>query len=174
MARRRHRSIKPAAPADGESRPVPPTAETVARLRRDVIDRLYADGRLRPEQADAAFEVRRVWEAFGRGLFPASRMEERIEQPQKQPMFVDPIERLTPAEEIAWRTRYRPWAREMALLLAAGTVRVSRLQLVLDVVVDNHGFRQVEGWYRMRHGMAFDHIDAALYRYARIAGWIQD
>jgi hypothetical protein len=145
MARRKHRSINPTADSDTESGPTPPTSETVAKLRSDVIDRLYGEGRLRPEHVDAAFEIRRVWEAFGRGLFPGSHFGDRVPQPHLQPMFVDPIDRLTPAEEIAWRTRYRPWAREMSLLVVTGSVRVSRLQLILDVVVDNNGFRQVEG-----------------------------
>ncbi len=145
MARRRHRNIRRAVRADQPDSPVPPTAETVTKLRRDVVDRLYQEGRLAPELLSAAVEIRRVWEAFGRGLFPGSNIGEGIRQSHRRAMFVDPIERMTASEEIAWRVRYRPWAREMALMVAAGTVRVSRLQLVLDVVVDNHGLRQVEG-----------------------------
>jgi hypothetical protein len=155
MARRKHRSIALAKSEDDPTRPIPPTAETVAKVRSDVINRLYSEGRLRPEHVDAALEIRRVWEAFGRGLFPGSQIDDRVPQPHIKAMFLDPIDRLTPAEEIAWRQRYRPWAREMALLIVTGTVRVSRLQLMLDVVVDNNGIRQVEGWYRMRHGGAF-------------------
>jgi hypothetical protein len=60
----------------------------------------------------------------------------------------------------------------MSLEIAAGIVRVSRLQIVLDVVVDNYGLRQVEAWYRMRHGLAFEHVRAALHRYAVLAGWV--
>jgi hypothetical protein len=52
-------------------------------------------------------------------------------------------------------------------------VRVSRLQLVLDLVVDNYGPRQVEGWYRLRHGQALAHVRAALQRYCEIAGWVE-
>ena len=174
MARRKHRSITPAKNEGDQTKPIPPTAETVAKVRSDVINRLYAEGRLRPEHVDAALEIRRVWEAFGRGLFPASQIGDRVPQPHIKAMFMDPIDRLTPAEEIAWRMRYRPWAREMALLIVTGTVRVSRLQLMLDVVVDNNGIRDGEGWYRMRHGMAFEHVRAALHRYCRMAGWIQD
>ncbi len=145
MARRRHRSITTSTPEERADRPVPPTPETVLKLRQDNIDRLYVEGRLRPEHVDAAVEIRRVWEAIGRGLFPESHIRDRVRQPHQQGMFADPIDRMTPAEEIAWRMRYRPWAREMALLIVTGAVRVSRLQLVLDVVVDNYGFRQVEG-----------------------------
>lgn len=174
MARRKHRSIAPANSGNDQTSPIPPTAETVAKVRRDVINRLYSEGRIRPEHVDAALEIRRVWEAFGRGLFPGSQISDRVPQPHIKAMFRDPIDRLTPAEDIAWRQRYRPWAREMALLIVTGTVRVSRLQLMLDVVVDNNSIREVEGWYRMRHGMAFDHIRASLHRYCRMAGWVQD
>ena len=62
----------------------------------------------------------------------------------------------------------------MAVTVAAGAIRTTRLQLVLDVVIDNHGLRQVEGWYRMRHGTAVEHIRAALHRYAEIAGWVDE
>ena len=89
-------------------------------------------------------------------------------------MFIDPIDRLTRLEEAAWRLRYRPWAREMAVTVAAGAIRTTRLQLILDVVVDNHGLREVEGWYRMRHGAAIEHVRAALHRYAEIAGWVDE
>ena len=153
---------------------VGPTPETASRLRRDLVARLAREGRLGPEQVRAALEVRRVWEAFGRGLFPTVDATAPIVQRGKHAMFVDPIERLTPAEERAWRLRYRPWAREMAVTVAAGAIRTTRLQLILDVVVDNHGLREVEGWYRMRHGGAIEHVRAALHRYAEIAGWVDE
>jgi hypothetical protein len=57
--------------------------------------------------------------------------------------------------------------------IVAGVVRVSRLQLVFDIVIDNHGIRQVEGWYRLRHGQAVDHVRSALRRYCEMAGWIE-
>ena len=134
--------------------------------------RLAREGRLGGEQVRAALEIRRVWEAFGRGLFPAAGSIAPRAGRKRHAMFCDPIERLTPEEESAWRLRYRPWAREMAVTVAAGAIRTTRLQLILDIVIDNHGLRQVEGWYRMRHGGAVEHIRAALHRYAEIAGWV--
>ena len=151
-----------------------PTPETAAKLRRDLVARLAREGRLGREQVRAALEVRRVWEAFGRGLFPATNTMAAVAGRRERAMFVDPIDRLTPEEERAWRLRYRPWAREMAVTVAAGAIRTTRLQLILDVVVDNHGLREVEGWYRMRHGAAIEHIRAALHRYAEIAGWVDE
>lgn len=151
-----------------------PTPETVHKLRCDIVARLAGQGRLGPEQTRAAIEIRRVWTAFGRGLFPTARGIAPIAQRRKQAMFADPIDRLTPQEENAWRLRYRPWAREMAVTITAGAIRTTRLQLILDIVIDNHGLRQVEGWYRMRHGAAIEHVRAALHRYAEIAGWVDE
>ena len=151
-----------------------PTRETAAKLRRDLVRRLAQEGRLGREQVRAALEVRRVWEAFGRGLFPATSAFSPVAGRQRRAAFADPVERLTREEEAAWRLRYRPWAREMAVTVAAGAIRTTRLQLILDIVVDNHGLREVEGWYRMRHGSAIEHIRAALHRYAEIAGWVDE
>lgn len=173
MARRKHRSIKPPAAAPGDERIVSPTRETVAKLKGDVVVRLYNEGRIRAEHLQAAREVRRMWEAFGRGLFPTAQDPGQYHQAHQRAKYNDPIARLSLAEEAAWRARYRPWAHEMSYEVVAATARVSRLQLVLDVVVDNNGVREVEGWYRMRHGLAFEYLRGALHRYCEIAGWIE-
>ena len=159
---------------DDRTEDIGPTPETAGKLRHDIVERLAREGRLGGEQVRAALEIRRVWEAFGRGLFPAARPIAPIAERRKRAMFSDPIDRLTPEEETAWRLRYRPWAREMAVTVAAGVIRTTRLQLILDIVIDNHGLREVEGWYRMRHGGAIEHIRAALHRYAEIAGWVDE
>ena len=166
------RKPRPAPRAAGDD--TGPTPETAAKLRRDIVARLSQEGRLGREQVRAALEIRRVWEAFGRGLFPATNTMAPAVGRRKHAMFVDPIDRLSREEEAAWRLRYRPWAREMAVTVAAGAIRTTRLQLILDIVVDNHGLREVEGWYRMRHGGAIEHIGAALHRYAEIAGWVNE
>ena len=166
--------MKPADRTDDRTEDIGPTPETAGKLRHDIVERLAREGRLGGEQVRAALEIRRVWEAFGRGLFPAARPIAPIAERRKRAMFSDPIDRLTPEEETAWRLRYRPWAREMAVTVAAGVIRTTRLQLILDIVIDNHGLREVEGWYRMRHGGAIEHIRAALHRYAEIAGWVDE
>ncbi len=172
MARRKHRSIKPPARPGGQ-RIVPPTRETVAKLRQDVVVRLRGEGRLRSEHLQAAREIRRMWEAFGRGMFPTAQDPGAYHQAHQRAEYNDPIARLSLAEEAAWRARYRPWADEMSHEIVAATARVTRLQLVLDVVVDNNGVREVEGWYRMRHGLAFEYLRGSLHRYCEIAGWIE-
>ena len=57
--------------------------------------------------------------------------------------------------------------------VVAAMASVSRLQLVLDIVVDNNEVREVEDWYRMRHGLGLDYLQGALHRYCEIAGWIE-
>ena len=173
MVRRKHRSIRPPAARHGEEQTVAPTRQTVAKLRHDVVDRLHKEGRLRSEHLQAAREIRKLWEAFGRGMFPTAQDPAATHQAHRKAEYIDPIGRLSLAEEIAWRTRYRPWADEMSHEVVAATARISRLQLVIDIVVDNNGVREVEGWYRMRHGLALDYLRGALHRYCEIAGWIE-
>ncbi len=84
------------------------------------------------------------------------------------------IEWLTEVEETIWRERYRPWASEISARPCGGTIRVTQFQVVLEIVVDNRSLRQTEGFYRMRHGAAFEVVSAALERYAVIAGWIEN
>lgn len=131
---------------------IPPTPETLAKLRYDVIERLFRDGRLREEHVRAANEIRRVWEAVGRALFPSSSTVDGQRQPHMRRIFKEPAQRMSDIDEVIWRRRYRPWADEMSIPIVAGTVRVSRLQLVLDVAVDNYGLRQIEADSTSREG----------------------
>lgn len=172
MSRRSKAALRLSYHGDPREAAAPPTEQTVRKLRRDVIERLERDGRLRAEQVRAAMEIRRIWEALGRGLFPVAAPLDVPRQSHWRGRFRDPVDRLGDVDEIIWRTRYRPWAREMAIQIAAGAARVSRLQLVLDVVVDNHGLRQVERDYRMRNGLAIEHLRGALHRYAVLSRWL--
>lgn len=151
-----------------------PTPQTAAKLRRDIVLHLYEKGRLRTEHLEAAEEIRRIWQAFFRSLGATASNPESLATGRQARQTRQPIEWLTGGEETIWRSRYRPWAREMASLPCGGTVRVTGLQLVLDIVVDNRSLRQIEGFYRMRHGAAAEHLSTALHLYARIAGWTAD
>jgi hypothetical protein len=166
-----------------------PTPETVAKLRTDTVQRLHRQGRLTIEQLQAAEEIRRVWQAVGRGLFPtAARLEGVRRAAAGQPR--DPIDRMSDGEERAFRRRYRPWAREMERAPVARSATAGRmtagvaagggagrglscLQLVYDMVIDNYGPRQVEQMHRLRHGLAMQGLRLALQRYAEIAEWVR-
>ena len=130
-----------------------PTPQTAAKLRRDVLLHLYEKGRLRREHLEAAEEIRRIWQAFSRSLGATATNPDTLATGRQGARARQPIEGLTGGEEAIWR---------------------NRLQLVLDIVVDNRSFRQVEGCYRMRHGAAAAHLQTALHLYARIAGWVGD
>jgi hypothetical protein len=173
MARHKRRSINPPVAGQGGEPAVAPTRETAAKLRHDVVIRLYNEGRLRSEYLQAAQEIRAMWEAFGRALFPSARNPGSFHQPHHETERSDLTARLSLAEEARWRSRYRPWADEMWHEVVAAMASVSRLQLVLDIVVDNNEVREVEDWYRMRHGLGLDYLQGALHRYCEIAGWIE-
>jgi hypothetical protein len=158
---------------DTAAAPVRPTPQTVRKLRRDLVAHLYGKGRLRREHVDAAEEIRFVWYAFSRRLGPSAVNLLAVPAGNRSGQARQPIEWLTDREEIVWRNRYRPWAGEMARIHAGGIVTVSRLQMMVDLLVDNQGLRRVEAWYRLRHGAAFENLRDGLHRYAEIAGWTE-
>lgn len=158
----------PERPAEPEA--TPPTPQTVRKLRRDLILHLHESGRLRAEHLRAAEEIRRIWQAFSRGLGPSA--VNPASTGSRGPSVRQPLEWLSDREEIIWRNRYRPWANEASAIPSGGIVRVTRLQIVVALAVDNGGLRQVDGWYRMRNGASFEHLRDGLHRYAVIGGWI--
>lgn len=179
MTRRKKRTQKRSAAAVRPSAAIStgnvgPTPQTAAKLRRDLIDHFLSKGRLRPEHAAAAEDIRRIWQAFSRCLGPTAVNPAALATGRRSGQLRQPIEWLTAAEETIWRDRYRPWAREMSACPCGGTIRVTRFQVAIEIVVDNRGVRQLEGFYRMRHGAAVDHLRRALQRYAEIAGWIDE
>lgn len=153
---------------------VGPTPETAAKLKRDLVAHLRDKGRLSSEQAQAAEEVRRIWQAFSRILGPSATNPATLATGRQAGGARMPIDWLTDMEETIWRNHYRPWAAEMAAQPCGGTIRVTQFQVVLEIVVDNRSLRQTEGFYRMRHGAAFEIVNVALHRYARIAGWVEE
>lgn len=161
-------TARPQPRSDTPETPEPPRAAT-GRRGQDVIERLHGRGRLTREQVIAAEEIERLWQGLTRGMFARSAFRaERMGTPGHH----DPLDRLRPGEEIAWRNRYRPWAQEQAVTLLSRAGDSTRLQLVLDVVVDNVSLRALEDQHGLRHGSALPHLRAALHRYAEIAGWI--
>jgi hypothetical protein len=173
MARRKRRLIKPPVAGQGGEPAMASTREAATKLGRDVVIRLYNEGRLRSEYLQAAREIHAMWEAFGRALFPSARYPGSFHRSHRRSESNNPIARLSLAEEARWRSRYRPWADEMWHEVVAATARVSRLQLVLDIIIDNNEVREVENSYRMRPGLGFDYLRGALHRYCEIAGWIE-
>lgn len=147
------------------------TPETRTKLRPDVVAKLHQAGSLRTEHVLAADEIRDMWHAFGRGMFPSRAMDgtEGCSGGGKTPR--GPLERMTSAEYRTWRTVYRPWAEEMGGGVTPGS-RLTVLGLVVELVVDNYGPRQLEDLYSLRHGTVTKVVADALFRYAEIAGFV--
>lgn len=126
-----------------------PTPETAAKLESDVIDDLWRAGRLRLHHVKAADELRRMWHALGRGMFPAGGMGGASRA--SMAAYPSPIERLTDAEDRIWHQRYRPWCDRLgagvAIVYAVvwdnrpldGEDEVAALAFGLDVYADLAG-----------------------------------
>ena len=144
-----------------------PTAQTVAKLRQDVIARLLARRRILPHHAEAAGEIRAVHEAVGRGMFPTSQSLPWSGRGANRRRARDFLDRMTERERHAWERRYLPWTRAIATEIVGGLPGTRWLQLVIDIVVDNATLRQVESRYRLRHGTALVYLSRGLEHYGR-------
>lgn len=155
---------------EGSGRPDSLATRPRPRSLRDTVLRLGGEGRLTGEEIGAAIEIRSIWEALSRALFARGRIVTAgIGVRSTAVRSRSPFDGLGRAEEFAWRRCYKPWADEMSVEVVAGVRRTTRLQIVLDIVVDNRGLRAVETAYRLKHGTAVDHLAAALRRYVEIA-----
>ena len=145
---------------------IPPTPETMRKLREDVIVRLVRKGLLMPHHQDAAMEIRSVHEAVGRGMFARSSFNPDAGRSPRGHTARDFTDRMSSHERHNWERHYIPWSREMAVAVAAGMAGTRWMQLVTDIVVDNHAIRAVEDRYGLRHGTEVHYLVEALDRYA--------
>ncbi len=157
------------AAARNREKVIPPTPQTVARLKGDNIRRLYTAGRLKDHHAQAASQIRTVFEAVGRGMFPALRPDIWSGQPPKRRSGRDFLDRMNAEERNLWQRYYLPWSRELIGETAAGPSGARRLQLVIDVVVENLNLSEVELKYGLKRGRAFDCLVSGLEKYAHRA-----
>ncbi|MBS4052207.1 MAG: hypothetical protein KGZ69_13515 [Methylomonas sp.] len=148
------------------------TPETLRHFRKDVILRLFERGDLDRHHLDAVDELRRVWNAVDRALFPASRAYERrdYDVPRRYGGLLM-AERMREDDYRIWRYRYVSWAAEMGMLLPARR-RLIWLQLIREIVVDNLAPGQIEILYGLPRGrrMVSKYLRAGLDKYCRAAG----
>lgn len=144
---------------------VPPTRQTVERLRPDVVAGLLRDGRIGLHHARSAQEIRTVCEAAGRGMTSFLRPELFSIDPARRRGGEDFLDRMTERERRLWLGRFLPWTRRM-LAGHAELPGARLLDLVLGVVVDNRGLRETETAFRLKHGRAVDLVLAGLELYA--------
>ncbi len=151
-------------PGKDQGMSAPPACETLRKPRTDVVQKLYVKGGLTEDQLRASEEIRAVWEAWARGLFPkARRIERDTHAPARQP-YRTPIDRMRNREYELWRHRYVPWSEQMQKMKVAGR-KLSRHRLVMDIVIENYAPRQLETHYRLRHGAALTCLREALTKY---------
>jgi hypothetical protein len=144
------------------------TLQTARKLRADVVLRLYRRGSIDMAQRLAAEEIREVWMALGRGLFPQSRFG--FQQPvvaRGRRGYRDPFERLSDRQRRLYERRYRIWAAEVGRM-KVGPVR-TLAALVHEIVIENRGPRQLDRDWRLRNGTAREHLRDALDLYASLA-----
>jgi len=148
------------------------TPETIRKLRRDELVFLFQRGHLERIHLEAAKEIEEIFHAVSSAVFRAGmKYEPRDYDAPKRYSGSFPTESLCPSERRIYRHNYLPWANEMRGLLPAKR-QVTRLQLVIDVVVDNRCVSHIERLYGLPRGKkaVTRHLKDALGRYAEIAG----
>lgn len=138
----------------------------LARFRgnRTLIDEWRERGNLHPAQEAAALEIEHCHRALTAGLWTkTSCYDERVSKS---------LERDWPARiAIALRDRYGPWRDEMAALAKKG----EPVQTILfAALIDGYSLRQLDRERKWRKGKAALLIKRSLWRYAVIAGWVEE
>jgi len=124
-----------------------PTQETAAKLEIDVARELFLSGKIRQAHWDAALEIRAMYAAIGRGMFPAFRPREGGHVAGAR--VRDFLDLMTPAEYSAYEAHYKPWANKLG----------RRMAPVWDTVINNE------------RPVALPLVVAGLQLYAEIAGF---
>lgn len=143
------------------------TLQTARKLRSDVVLRLYRRGSIDAVQRLAAEEIREVWMALARGMFPQSRFGIQLPVETKgKRSFREPFERMSDRQRRLYERRYRLWIAETGRMKIGATRTLAAL--VHEILIDNRGPRQLDRDWRLRNGSARDHLRDALDLYAAI------
>lgn len=142
------------------------TKATRRKLRRDVVQTLWAQGRLSIEQLDAAEEIARVWKLITAGLFARCMRYDREVRSA-------PSKDWRPSDAKAYTERYIPWRDHASTreLLRPGW---QAGDLVLTIVNDNYGIRQAADRQCMDQRTVLRHLQSGLWLYADLAGWVHN
>ncbi len=140
------------------------TADTVRKLRRDIIVVLMESGDITPEQARAAREILKVYTAIAGAQSIRGSAYGELRGGSDNTDW-------QPALSRAYRERYCPWRDAMGLKMVRGTTSVA--SLVFLIACDNMGVRQVADQLRMDQRTVKSVLQQALHAYAEMAGWIE-
>jgi hypothetical protein len=115
---------------------VPPTPETLAKLRPDHLSALLRDGDISPDQERAGRQIHTLFQALHRGASPGSKLREPAGRHTRQ-MPLSPLERLSERQEGIWKAIYGPWAAASSQTVVVRRPKLTALDLAERVLVDN-------------------------------------
>ena len=150
-----------------------PTPQTAKRLRADVLRKLYDQQRLSNAEFKAAEEIRDVLHEIGKGLSPYKAEEDLgTRVTGGGGAYRDPIEKMSAKAYRQWKSHYVPWSQAIGKETVGDGV--TRLQLVLDLVIENIGPSQLRSKYglRKRRDFVTKCVKEDLHRYAELAGFV--
>lgn len=151
-----------------------PTKETARKLRADVIGRMWKNGTLDAYQHEAAREVSELYMVVMRALMPCRDPDAVIVDGGGNKQYATPLEHIPTRLYAAYRERYKPFAQCAGVkefTRDAHANRITVLQIVLDVALDNIGTSQLDKHYGVRNGACKAQLMAALDDYCYLAGW---
>lgn len=154
------------------------TAQTVARLRQDTVQMMFAKGVIGAEQVRAAAEIREIFEALTSGMLsrsswpgdPAAAVARASRGKLKHP-----AEHMPGRIHDLFHKRYKRWSREAgrALVVRSNIYPYSALAMIIDVLIDGTSMSDLSfGFGTRRHEFAKGFV-YGLRRYAEIAGWLK-
>ena len=140
------------------------TPETIRRAKADQIERMLDRGAITVDQRRAANEIMRVWTTMTAALLPRAQSMERAGGGAADAPWPPGLGR-------AYIERYIPWRAEAGGVLVG--VRSTVADLVFMIVVDNYSLHATARHFNMHDGTCRNYLRESLYRYAEIAGWIE-
>ena len=152
-----------------------PTIETAAKLRPDVVYRLFEQGKLTRAMFSAAEEIQDTLQALDRWSMPFMRLgEDFVALSTTHRLPLTPLERISGTEKAAWRRHYLPWLKLASRARPFPGKAIPESRVVLDVVMENRGVSQLERVYGVRRdkGLVTHALKVSLHRYAEVAGWV--
>jgi hypothetical protein len=154
------RAVRKAERMAGDGGEVGGTGQTVIRLSASPVQRLIESKAIGGEEVQAADEIVRVFMAISGALFPRSASLVRFDRGMAPP---------DPPGMIDAQARYRAFAAHWSDMAKHGH---PLLAILIDALVDERGFRDIEAEHRMRNGKARKVVIAGLRDYAARAGWV--
>jgi len=141
-----------------------PTPETVAKLKRDELAVLLAEGELNPDQERAARKIHSFTMALRRGALPTSPFKFGTTEKRRR-MAESAAEKLKEPEAEHLSFVFSPWARDMSKAVVARRPPLTALGLVECVVNENMNPNLLARQHGVTQERILDHLRGALDAY---------